>query len=260
MRKYLRIFQYSARDQLIYLPSFLTRNIFFVVLMFIFYSLWRVIYSDRPTIEGLTIVQTLWYLTFTETVELSRTRVMQQIQEDVKDGTVAYNLCRPYSYVLFHVYRSMGESIIKILPILVEGFILAYIFVGPLPGYFTALPFGLILIIGGLLLNTLWLLNIGLLAFWVEEVSPFSWIMSRLVFILGGLLFPINFFPDWLRSLSASLPFAFQAYWPAYTMVNFSIPTFLFGLRGMLIYATVLFMISVLLFNTARRRVHVQGG
>ena len=34
-RKYARIFSFAARDQAIYLPAFLVRNIFFVVILFL---------------------------------------------------------------------------------------------------------------------------------------------------------------------------------------------------------------------------------
>ncbi len=232
MRKYIRIFGYAARDQLAYMPAFLARNVFFVVIIFTFYSLWRAIFADRDSLAGLTLAQTVWYLTFTETMEMSKTRLMDNIQQEVKDGTLAVNLSRPYSYVLFHLSRGMGESCVKMLPILAEGFLFAVIFVGPLPGYFRALPFGLLLITLGILITNLWLLAIGLVSFWSEEVTPLYWIVQKLVFILGGLFLPLDLLPSGLATAAKFMPFAFSAYWPAYTMVNFSVGSFLTGLGG----------------------------
>ena len=68
-RKYARIFSFAARDQAIYLPAFLVRNVFFVVIVFVFWSLWRAVYGARDLLGGLTLVQMLWYLTVTETIE-----------------------------------------------------------------------------------------------------------------------------------------------------------------------------------------------
>ena len=260
MRKYARIFSYAARDQLMYMPAFLVRNIFFMVILFIFWSLWKVVFSGREALAGLSLAQTLWYLTFTETIELSKSRVLFQVQEEVKDGTLAVTLSRPYSYTLFHLSRAMGESVVKIFPILVEGLILATFLVGPLPGYARALPFGLILIVAGLAVTNLWMLAIGLLAFWTEEVSPFYWILQKLVFILGGLFLPIDMFPGWLAGIARWLPFAFSAYWPAYTMVNFSPRTFMTGLAGALAYIVALGGLVGLLFRMGKKRVHAQGG
>ena len=259
-RKYLTIFHYAARDQLVYLPAFLIRNIFFVLILFIFYSLWRVIYAGSELIAGLTMTQALWYLTFTETVELGKARFFTQIQREVKDGTVAYTLIRPYSYVLYYLVRGIGEGIVKMAPLLSIGFIVAFLLTGPLPGYLSALPAGILLIAGGYVLTALWQILIGLLAFWFEEVSPFYWILQKLVFVLGGMFFPIDFFPSWLQGISKTLPFAFSAYWPAYTMVNFSTDVFLNALVGQAAYILLLGGASFLVFHLGRLRVHAQGG
>ena len=260
MKKYLRTFTYSLRSTTAYLPSFAMRNIFFLVILFVFYSLWKAIFAAKPGFSELTLTQILWYLTFTETIELSKSRVMWEVQQEVKDGTLAYTLQRPYSYPLYQLARSAGESMIKIIPILCMGFVVAVIAVGPLPGYLSALPFGLILITGGIVLSALWYIAIGLLAFWTEEVSPFYIIYQKLVFILGGMFFPIDLFPPWLRNISRSLPFAYSAYWPAYTMVSFSTETFLKAFAGQLVWITVIAVFVTGLFRAGSSRVQVQGG
>lgn len=259
-RKYVKIFSCTVRDQFAYIPAFLVGNIFFVVVLFVFFSLWSVIYKDRTLIAGLTLTQTLWYLSFAETIELSKARVYNQIQEEVKEGSIAYALGRPYSYNGFKVARSMGESMVRAVPILALGFAVCSLFTGVLPGYISMLPFGIILICGGILLNTMWGIIIGLLAFWTEEVTPFFWILQKLIFIAGGMFLPIDFFPQWLQGSAKALPFAFSAYWPAITMVNFTFERFWTALGGQIIYISVLGLIAWLIFRTALRKIHVQGG
>ena len=218
------------------------------------------IFKDQGAIAGLTMVQTLWYLTFTETIELSKARIFDQIQQDVKEGSIAYALCRPYSYNGFQLSRAMGEGVLRILPLMVEGALICLLLVGPLEGYWRALPFGVILIAGGILLHTAWGLVIGLLAFWTEEVTPFYWILQKLVFIAGGLFFPLDFYPAWLQNALKALPFAYAAYWPAITMVRFSGEVFLQALGGQLIYTALLLGAARLIFRGAIRKIHIQGG
>jgi ABC-2 type transport system permease protein len=260
MRKYVRIFAYSVRNAVAYLRSFVFRNVFLIIVLFVFFSLWRVIYAGRELLAGFTLTQILWYLAFTEAVELSKTRVMNDVQEEVKDGTLAYTLQRPYSYVGYHLARSLGESVVKLGPILLLGSVTAFLFVGPLPGYFRSLPFGLVLMLGGIVLNSLWHLAIGLLAFWTEEVSPFYLILQKLIFIIGGMFFPIDLFPPWLQSVARVLPFAYSAYWPGRTMVRYSREAFLTGLVGQAGYIAVLAVVVAGLYALGTRRVAVQGG
>lgn len=260
IRKYATVFAVAGRDQFVYLTSYLARSTFFVIVIFIFYSLWRVIYDGASTIVGFTITQALWYLTFTEAIEMSQTRVFIPISQEVKDGTVAYSLGRPYSYVLYWISRAMGENVVKMVPLLVEGFIFATIMVGPLPGYLAALPAGVLVLLGGVLIGTTLQTIIGLLAFWFEEVMPFHWIIQKLVFVIGGMFIPIDFYPDWMQSIARVTPFAFAAYWPASTWVAFSWERFATTIAGQAAYLVVFGITASLLFRAAVRKLHVQGG
>ena len=137
---------------------------------------------------------------------------------------------------------------------------MALALVGPLPGLAAALPRGLALLAGALLLNCLWMLIIGLTAFWFESVMPFQWIHQKLVFILGGMLFPLDLLPPWLGSVAARLPFAFQAYWPARMLVDPAPERFGDALLGTGLYAMALCVLAVALFRTGMRRVQAHGG
>lgn len=260
MRKYAVVARLAARDQFIYLPSYLARSAFFVVVMFIFYSLWRVVYANQVSMAGFTMVQALWYLTFTEAIELSKSRIFQPISEEVKDGTVAYSVNRPYSYPLYWLTRGMGESLVKLIPILILGFLVALLFVGPLPGYARAFPAGLLVITLGILLGLLWQTVIGLLAFWFEEVAPFYWILQKLVFVLGGLFIPIDFFPEFIQPFARYSPFSFSAYWPASTMVDYSAERFLTTVVGQVGYITLLGFTTGVIFRAAVQKMHAHGG
>ena len=182
------------------------------------------------------------------------------IQEEVKDGSIAYTLIRPFSYIVYYFFQAMGQNLVKMGPMLLEAFVLASLFSGYLPGYFRAIPFGIVLIVGGFAVVTCWQIIIGLLAFWFEEVSPFYWIVQKMIFIIGGMFFPIDFFPEWLSRISKASPFAFSAYWPAISIVNFSWDRFRICLYGQFIYIVILLGLSFLLFRAAVKKVHVQGG
>ena len=260
LRRYARALSYAGRDQLAYPLALLTRGVLMMIFVFLFNTLWRAIAGDDGQLRGLTVVQLTWYLVFTEMVELARPTVMAEIQGQVQDGSIAYHLVRPYSYPLFSLARALGQALTKTVPIGLAGAAVALTLVGPLPGLATALPGGLTLLVGALLLNCLWMLLIGLSAFWFESVLPFQWIHQKLVFIVGGMFFPLDLLPPWLSAVAARLPFAFQAYWPARMLVEPSPAIFREALLGIAVYAVVLGGLAVALFHLGMRRVQAHGG
>ncbi|MBN2617688.1 MAG: ABC-2 family transporter protein, partial [Spirochaetales bacterium] len=152
------------------------------------------------------------------------------------------------------------ESLVKLLPLILIGFFIAFFMVGLLPDYFKILPLGFLTLVGGVILNSLWFLIIGLCSFWLEDAFPFLLVFQKIIFIFGGLFFPIEYLPDWSQPIVRILPFTFSAYWPAKVMIDFSFNKYFFVLSGQIIWIVILFFISVVIFRSAVRRLHVQGG
>jgi ABC-2 type transport system permease protein len=257
--KYVQVLIISIRQQLQYMFSVLMRNGMFVLFFFIFYSLWTTT-AGGGTLVGFSVQQLLWYFCFTEAVELSKARLFNQIQDEVKDGTIAYTLTKPYSYVMFYLSKGLGESLVRMVPQLAVSLLLAISFTGLIPGFFTAFPFALLAVINGLILILIWQILLGLLAFWVEEVSPFYWILQKVTFVLGGLFFPIEFFPEWLQGFAKVQPFAYSTYWVGMMIADFDYRTALEIYTGQLFYIFVLLGAAGLLFSTAVRKIHANGG
>ena len=258
-RRYGCILRYGARNQLIYLRSFIMRNFFLIVILFVMHRLWRVILADGP-IVGFTLVQMLWYLAVTEAIELSRGRLFQDIQDDVRTGAVVYTLARPYPYPAFEFARWFGGALVRLVPLLAIGFVSALALVGPLPRFAYGISLALPSIVLGLAIGTLWVLLIGLLAFWSEDVTPFYWIYQKVVFIFGGMFLPIDYFPEWLAAISRVLPTAFQAYWPARLAVAPDAAVAMTTYAGQLVWIAGLAGACALLFAAATKRMHAHGG
>jgi ABC-2 type transport system permease protein len=84
--------------------------------------------------------------------------------------------------------------------------------------------------------------------------------VQKLVFVVGGFFIPIDLYPPWLAGIARWLPFAFSAYWPASTMIGFSVRGFLTALAGAAAYVALIGGFAALLYSRGRRRVHAQGG
>lgn len=262
IRKYLQITKITMTNSLVYVWNFLSKNVFFVFIMFVYMMLWKNIYGQKgDTIGGLTINQMIWYLVITELVTLSRTDIHTQINEDVKSGNIAYFLTKPYNYVYYCFSYFVGEVGIKLLTNGVIGIIIGVVYAGSLVGFsLSHLPFILLSLILGCTINFFIYMALALTSFWLEENTPFFWIYSKLIFTLGGMLMPIELFPVWLQRIASYLPFAYVTYVPARLTVDFSFDNFYRQFPIQVVYLIVFFALSMALYRRGARNLNVNGG
>ncbi|PWU03153.1 MAG: ABC transporter permease, partial [Candidatus Melainabacteria bacterium] len=101
---------------------------------------------------------------------------------------------------------------------------------------------------------------VGLFAFWLEDTSGLLLIYSRLTAILGGMLMPIELFPEVMKPLINALPFAALVYGPAKILIAPS-SAMLSDILGRQLFALAVFVLAVFfLERQALRRIHAQGG
>lgn len=214
--KYWAIFKITLLNSLAYPGEWVGRSLMIVPFMWIFYQLWSVTFSAAGThaINGMTLYSTMWYLMMAETIELSRPMLARTISDNVKDGSIAYILNKPYSFILYQFSSSIGETVFRALMNATLGSAIIWWLVGP-PPPLTGWLFALIAILGTWTLNFCITCLIGLSAFLVEDVNPFMWIYQKLIFILGGFLIPLDLYPEWLRNIAKALPFSALIYGPS---------------------------------------------
>jgi ABC-2 type transport system permease protein len=94
----------------------------------------------------------------------------------------------------------------------------------------------------------------------VEEVSPFLWIYQKFVFILGGFLIPLDFYPDWLQAVARALPFAYMIYGPSKLFVDPSVQLLVNILTMQVMWIIVLGAILVLSYRRGVAYLTVNGG
>lgn len=216
MRKYLSIFKIQVVNSLAYPGELIGRSLLIIPFMWIFYQLWTITFHAAGTgvINGMTLRDTLWYLMMAETIELGRPRVARTVAENVKDGSIAYLLNKPYDFMLYQFSTSMGETVFRTITNALFGGVIVWILVGP-PPHPESWPMAAVALIGAWILNFCMNALIGLAAFVAEDVAPFEWIQQKLAFIFGGLLIPLDFYPGWLQTLARFLPFSSSMYAPA---------------------------------------------
>jgi ABC-2 type transport system permease protein len=202
----------------------------------------------------------LWYLVMTETIELSRSRFANQMADEVKDGSIAYTLSRPYNYLLYHFAYGAGDMLLRLGINFTAGTLLVTALVGPMPFQpVYALPL-LLNIALAMALNFCWQGLIGLTAFITEDVSSIQLIYQKMIFILGGMLIPLDFFPGWLRQVAGLLPFTAMMYAPARLFVAFSWAQWAQVTLLQLVWLGLLAVALAGLYRVGLRHISINGG
>jgi ABC-2 type transport system permease protein len=233
--KYWYIFSTQINNNLTYPAELIGRSLIILPFMWIFFQLWKVTFNSAAatTINGLTFHDTMWYLMLTETIELSRPRIANTISEAVREGSIVYFLNKPYDFLLYHFSTSMGEIVFRASVNILLGGSLVWLLVGPPPSAW-GWPMVVIIFLGAAIINFSISAMIGLTSFVVEDVTAFQWIYQKLAFILGGLLIPIDFYPQWLQVICKALPFSSMTYAPARLFIAPSTLLFINTLAGYL--------------------------
>ena len=262
VHKYGQISKITMSNSLVYFWNFLSKNLFFAFIMFIYLMLWKTIYGAKgEVVGGLTLNGMIWYLVFTELVTLSRTDLHNQVNDDVKSGNIAYLLNKPYHYVFYCFSYFVGEIGMRLLTNGIIGLVVGFLYAGPLAGFrLVQLPFVILSLLLGCAINFMIYLCLALTAFWFEENNAFFWIYSKLIFTLGGMLMPLELFPQWLQKLSHYLPFAYVTYVPARLAVDFSFGTLARQLPVQVLYLVVFFLLAMTLYRKGVRNLNVNGG
>ena len=270
MTRYAFILRTAARQQWVYRAELAMRAVQMVLFMGVFMALWSTAFgvSGQAELAGYSLAEMVWYLAMTETITLSSSRVFVEISEAVKTGDIAYTLARPLSYPFYQVANSLGNSAPRFVLNLLTAAAVVVVGTGCAPVLRGAegagsLP-GLLAFLGmaalALLLDALVAVLIGLLAFWIEEVTPAFWIYQKLLFTVGGLFLPLEMFPGWLRQAVRWLPFQFITYAPARAFVAFEPEFVLRAAAGQVGWVVALVALVGLVWRRAQRRLVVHGG
>jgi ABC-2 type transport system permease protein len=262
IRKYAWIGLTAVRSNVAYLGEVAARAIFLGVILFIFLRLWQATYAGtgEERLGGLTLAQMLWYLAITESIILSAPRVAQEVDQDVRTGTLAVQLIRPLSYPLYRLWTTLGERAVRFGVNAGVGSLIALAFVGPIEISPAGIAFFALALPLAFVLDFLGYFLIGLGAFWLENTAGLTLIYSRVTMILGGMLLPIELFPDAVQPVLRALPFASVVYGPARLFVRPE-AAFLLDLlarQGLAILAFALGTAAV--YRVALRRIHSNGG
>lgn len=258
-QKYLHFARISAIHELRARSALIGRMGFLIVTLLIFSNLWRVIFESGFA-SNLSPTDMLWYLVITEVVVLSIPRLYKEIEIEIRSGDITCWLTRPLSYPLALLAKACGTFFVRLIFTALIGFGFAAIFSGIIPLSWPQFAWLAILIpIAGILL-LIFEAIIGMLTIWFHEADLFFWIWQKLLFILGGLMFPISIYPDWLQEIAAFTPFYAALYGCGRLVLDFSPATAIITLLQLLVWMAIGTVVLWAVFKKAMKSISLDGG
>jgi ABC-2 type transport system permease protein len=224
LRLQAQIFNLGVQSNLIYRWNFLLRVLVSFVPLLGAVFLWQAVFNGQTAFKGYTFTSMVAYfitLIIVDTLVLAVDDEFQ-MSEDIRDGRINSLLLKPLDYRLyrFHLFTSarIVHSAFALVPLGI-----AMIWLGPyyagLP-WLANLPATLLAATGASILQFLFTFTIGMLAFWILDIGSVAFIIYSLEFLLGGHIFPIDAFPEWLQIICLRLPFAYETYFPAAILIG----------------------------------------
>lgn len=259
--KYAAVGRITVRNQLAYLADFLLRTVFLLAILYIFLQLWGVTFRQEGAslIAGYTYEQLIWYLILAESITMACPSLCARIEEEVKSGDIGYKLIRPMSYTLFHAAAYFGEVAVRLLVNIAVGGALGVLVFG-WPDFGWGWPAFFAVAIGSVAVNYLLNMALALCAFWVEETRGLEFVYNKLLFTVGGMLLPLEIFPDWLQRICAWLPFQAVIYFASRTAVRFDAELLGRFLLIQWLWVALLAGLVALIFSLGVKKLHVNGG
>ncbi len=266
--KYIKILKVSLVERMAYRGDFLLGTVLRFLPMISSIFLWKAVYEGAQvdSLSGYSYSQVIAYLLLVHISRMfsSMPGLAAGVARDIRDGNLKRYLIQPLDLMAYLLSYRMAHKI-------------AYIATSALPyiglfglcwGYFDTIPsfqvflLWLLSLVLAFFLGFFFELTLGMLGFWMLEISSFLYLVNTLNFFISGHLFPIDLVePSWLASLFKMLPFQFLAYFPAAVFLGKVPPEQVLPMIGLQLFWIVVFWATArVLWRFGLKRYSAFGG
>ena len=263
MKKYLFIIKTEIMSNLQYIFNVIFGYVGYFILLFILFNLWKYLYSDpNELINGYSMSQMMWYVVITEILwmALGGKKLNTKICNDVKSGNITYNINKPYSYIGYSLSTHLGDILVKGVVYFLLGMLTGLIFLGKFPSLnIIQVIVVIITMFLATIISILIIMALSLVAFFIEDATPFYWVYSKLILILGTI-FPIEYFPVIFQKILNFSPIYVVSYGPAKLFVDFSWKSAVVIIIAQIIYIFIAYIICQIIYKKGVKRINVTGG
>lgn len=267
MKQYISFFKLKFATGLQYKAAAIAGLATQIFFGFVFIMVYVAFYGSGTTDVDMTLRELIQYMWLGQAF-FSLVFVWHkdnEILNMIKNGNVAYELCRPQNlYVMWFVRilaSKLSSVLLRCIPLLIIAFLLPAPYNLSLPINFTAFIFFIISLSVSALLVTALVAFLYLLIFYSIDSKGIMGVYCSIAEILAGQVIPIPLFPTFLKTIAVALPFAYISDF-SFRIYSGNITGVAIG-QGLIVQITwliILIILGLVLSNKILKRVSVQGG
>ncbi|HEU5087489.1 MAG TPA: ABC-2 family transporter protein, partial [Roseiflexaceae bacterium] len=216
LRVFWRLFANNVSVTLAYRGAFFLYMVLTVLSPLIALSVWLTVSEQGVALPYSRDQFVTYYVMLAFVVMLTGNWAAPYVADTIRTGSMSPWLLRPAPVALDYVANNLGEKVIKAPLLLPLVGLVALLFREDLSLPADPARWGLFALSLPLAAVLAFLLDfvIGILAFWIENVTGLARVKSVAGAFLEGQLVPLALFPAWLAPFLAAQPFRFVVSFP----------------------------------------------
>lgn len=225
---------------------------FYMLVIWVMGSLWRMAAgANAGAVAGYSAVALSWYIATSEAATVSlNARLIEDVGIAINDGSIAIEMLRPASVLAMRALTELGRALPRLAACIVGGVAVASFSAGAPPSY-AALALCVPALLLAISCNVVAMHAFAGAGFWLRDTRSTWFLYQKFVFLLGGMLLPLQVLPDALERLAYWLPFMAMAYVPARIASGHAEPELMLVQAGWLV---ALSLLAVRVYSAGERR------
>ncbi|RDI37183.1 ABC transporter permease [Falsibacillus pallidus] len=263
MGKYLEMIRIRFLMMLAYRTNYYSGILIYSINIGAYYFLWQAIYGGKQDIEGLSVLQMTTYIAVAWMARAFYfNNIDREIAQEIKEGKVAVELIRPYSYLGMKTMQGLGEGIFRLLFFSIPGMVIVSLIfrlhVAFDPSVWSWFGISIVL---SFIINTQINLLTGMTTFFLFNNDGLIRAKRVVIDLFSGLLLPISFFPMWAQTVMKYLPFQGISYVPSMIFTEgFKGNEMIQAILLQLAWTVILLIPIGVLWKLAKKQMIIQGG
>ena len=267
-RTYKPFTRAGVQEMITYRANFICHLIGNIMAAFIMYFIWKSVFesSGEGTFMGFSMENMVVYLFIMFLTDyLTYSDGAFVVGEEIKEGSIAMRMVRPCSFEMCFLFQELGFQIMNasliFVPMVTGVEIYRYVVTGAVRFNILTFLVYIVSIILAYMINFYFNVCYGFMAFFFKNLWGTTLIKDTLVSFLSGGIIPLAFLPAGLATVLDVLPFASLRYTPVMIYMGmYSAGEILWHMGLQALWLLVMFGISKLIWNSAMKRLSVQGG